>query len=208
MGLWRDRAVPRLTDWSLRGRDVGELRAEVCQGLSGHVLEIGFGSGLNVRFYPDAVERVSAVEPADHGWALSERRRRRSAVPVERTGLDGQRLQEPDDRFDSALVTFSLCTIPDPARALEEVARVLRPGGTLHFLEHGLSPDPDVAGWQSRLEPMQSRLFAGCHLTRDVPALVRAAGFTPTLLRQDYLPGPRAGRPWTYVTLGVAGLPR
>ena len=206
MGLWRDRAVPRLTDWSLRGQDVGALRAEVCEGLTGHVLEIGFGSGLNVRFYPEAVDRVSAVEPADHGWELSARRRARSPVPVERTGLDGQRLDEADDWFDSALVTFSLCTIPDPAQALAEVARVLDPGGTLHLLEHGLSPDQGVARWQSRLEPWQSRMFAGCHLTRDTLGLVRAAGFTTTWSRQQYLPGPRAGHPWTFVTLGVARL--
>jgi SAM-dependent methyltransferase len=205
--MWRDRAVPRLTDWSLRGSEIGELRAEVCAGLTGTVLEIGFGSGLNLRFYPPAVEDVSAVEPSDHGWHLSERRRARASVPVLRTGLDGQLLDEPAERFDSALVTFSLCTIPDPGRALAEVNRVLKPGATLHFLEHGLSPDPGVARWQGRLEPLQERMFAGCHLTRDPPALVRAAGFELVQLRQEYLPGPRAARPWAYGTLGVARAP-
>lgn len=204
MGVWSERAVPRITDWSLRGQEIGERRAEVCAGLCGEVLEIGFGSGLNLRFLPGEVARVSAVEPADRAWGLSQRRRARSSVPVERSGLDGQRLEEPDGRFDSALVTFSLCTIPDPGAALAEVRRVLKPGGTLHFLEHGLSPDPGVARWQHRLEPLQARLFAGCHLTRDAPALVRAAGFDVVDLRQEYLPAPRAGRPWAYGSLGVA----
>ena len=207
MGMWRDRAVPRLTDWALRGPDLDELRAEVCGGLTGEVLEVGFGSGLNLRFLPAAVAQVSAVEPADAGWRLSERRREQASVPVQRTGLDGQVLAEPADRFDSALVTFSLCTIPDPALALSEIARVLRPGGTLHFLEHGLAPDPGVARWQRRLEPLQSAVFAGCHLTRDTPALVRAAGFDVLELRQEYLPGPRVGRPWSYGTVGVAVVP-
>jgi SAM-dependent methyltransferase len=207
MGMWRDRAVPRLTDWALRGPDIDELRAEVCAGLTGEVLEVGFGSGLNLRFLPAAVAGVSAVEPADAGWRLSERRRKQTSVPVQRTGLDGQVLAEPADLFDSALVTFSLCTIPDPALALSEIARVLKPGGTLHFLEHGLAPDPKVARWQRRLEPLQSAVFAGCHLTRDTPALVRAAGLDVLELRQEYLPGPRAGRPWSYGTVGVAGVP-
>ena len=206
MGTWSDRAVPRLTDWALRGPDIDALRAEVCTGLTGDVLEVGFGSGLNLRFLPAAVERVSAVEPADTGWRLSERRREQASVPVQRTGLDGQVLEEPADRFDSALVTFSLCTIPDPARALSEIARVLKPGGTLHFLEHGLAPDPGVARWQRRLEPLQSAVFAGCHLTRDTPALVRAAGFDVLELRQEYLPGPRVGRPWAYGSVGVAAV--
>lgn len=207
MNVWRDRAVPRLTDLALRGPDIDGLRAEVCTGLSGEVLEVGFGSGLNLRFYPADVERVSAVEPADHGWNLSARRRERTPVPVQRTGLDGQRLEEPADRFDAALVTFSLCTIPDPALALSEIARVLKPGGKLHFLEHGLAPDPAVVRWQRRLEPLQSAVFAGCHLTRDTPALVRAAGFDVLQLRQEYLPGPRVARPWSYGTLGVARAP-
>lgn len=199
--------VPRLTDWSLRGEDIDALRTEVCAGLTGRVLEIGFGSGLNLRFLPPAVTSVSAVEPADHAWAIAAARRERSSVPVERSGLDGQRLDAPSGSFDSALVTFSLCTVPDPTQALAEISRVLEPGGRLHFLEHGLAPDPDVARWQRRLEPLQSRLFAGCHLTRDTPALVRAAGFDIVELRQEYLPGPRMGRPWTYGSLGVASAP-
>ena len=204
MGWWSDRVVPHLTDRALRGEEIGELRREACAGLSGRVLEIGFGSGLNLRFLPSAVTEVRAVEPADAGWALSARRRARTATPVQRTGLDGQRLTEADGSVDAALVTFSLCTIPDPTMALAEVRRVLRPGGSLHFLEHGLAPDPGVVRWQRRLDPVQGRVFAGCHLTRDVPALLTDAGFSVADLRAEYLPGPGVARPWSYGYLGRA----
>jgi hypothetical protein len=101
-------------------------------------------------------------------------------------------------------VTFSLCSITDPTLALSEVRRVLKPGGSLHFLEHGLAPDPGVARWQHRLDPVQRRVFAGCHLSRDVPALVQAAGLEMAELRAEYQPGPRVMRPWTYGYLGRA----
>jgi SAM-dependent methyltransferase len=126
---------------------------------------------------------------------------------VERTGLDGQRLEAPDASYDAVLATFTLCTIPDPGAALAEVRRVLRPGGAFHFLEHGLAPDTGVVTWQHRLEPLQRRVFAGCHLTRDVPALVAAGGLDVTMLEQRYLPGPRIGRPWSYGYLGRAVRP-
>lgn len=204
MGVWADRVVPRLTEKALSNDEVGELRAATCAGLHGRVLEIGFGSGLNLPHYPPEVTSISAVDPADTGWALSERRRARSAVPVERTGLDGQRLEAPDASYDAVLSTFTLCTIPDAAAALEEVRRVLGPGGSFHFVEHGLAPDDSVVAWQHRLEPLQKRVFAGCHLTRDIPALVTAAGLEITMLEQRYLPGPRIGRPWSYGYLGRA----
>jgi len=204
MGIWSDRVVPHLTDRALSAPEIAELRAEVCAGLTGRVVEIGFGSGLNLQHLPPEVVSVSAVEPADAGWALSERRRARTDVPVERTGLDGQALVDPDASFDSALVTFSLCTIPDAAAALSEVRRVLRPGGRLHFLEHGLAPDASVARWQRRLDPVQGRVFAGCHLTRDIPALVTGAGLSLDDVRAEYQPGPKVMRPWTYGYLGRA----
>ena len=197
--MWTEHVVPRLTDASLRGHEVGELRGLTCAGLSGRVLEIGFGSGLNVRWYPAEMTAVYAVEPSDLGWRLSERRRARTTIPIERRGLDGQRLDEPDASFDGALSTFTLCTIPDAVAALAEVRRVLRPGGTLRVLEHGVAPDAGVVRWQRRLEPFQRRVAGGCHLTRDVPALVAAAGFAVEETESNYLPGPRINRPWTYV---------
>lgn len=206
MGIWNDRVMPHLVDVALRDPAIGDRRARVCAGLRGQVLEIGFGSGLNVRFYPSEVTGVSAVEPSDVAWRLSEPRRQGSDVPVRRSGLDGQHLAEADASHDAALVTFSLCTIADPALALREVRRVVRPGGRLHFLEHGLAPEAGTQRWQRRLDPVERRVAGGCHLTRDVPALLAREGWTTGSgwLEQAYLPGPAVGRPWTYLSLGVA----
>ncbi len=196
--VWDERVVPRLTDLSLRGHDVGEMREVTCAGLTGRVLELGFGSGLNVRWYPPEVTSVTAIEPSDLGWQISERRRARTALTIDRAGLDGQRLDLPDDSHDSALVTFSLCTIPDPLTALREARRVVREGGRLHVLEHGLAPDEPVRRWQRRVEPVQRAVAGGCHLTRDVPAIVARAGWQVEELEQSYLPGPAVSRAWTY----------
>ena len=204
MGVWREHVVPRLADRTLRSPEIGELRAEACAPLRGRVLELGFGGGLNIQWYPPAVTAVAAVEPSDVGWALSERRRARTDVPIERRGLDGQRLDEPDASYDAVLSTFTLCTIPDPVAALSEVRRVLRPDGVLCVLEHGLAPDARVASWQHRLEGIQQRIAGGCHLTRDVPQLVRRAGFEPTRLETSYLEGPTLARPWSYGFLVAA----
>ncbi len=205
MGWWCERVVPVLTDRTLRGKEIGELRAETCAGLSGAVLELGFGSGLNLRHLPGSVRRIDAVEPSDRGWEISERRRDRSEVPVERVGLDGERIEAAGSTYDHVLCTFTLCTIPDAAAALREVRRVLRPGGTFAFLEHGLAPTPRTARWQRRLDPLQRRVAGGCHLSRDVPALVSAAGLDVVDVRAEYLPGPRT--PWTFGYLGTAVRP-
>ncbi len=189
MSWYGERVLPRIIDRTCGFKALQPHRERVCAGLHGRVLELGFGSGLNVPFYPDAVTSVAAVEPADLGWELAAERIAASSVPIERIGLDGQALPLPDSSCDTALSTWTLCTIPDVTAALREVRRVLRPGGTFHFVEHGLAPDEKVRRWQHRLEPIQKRVAGGCHLTRPIVDQLTEAGFTVVAVEEFYEPG-------------------
>ncbi|MFC9895577.1 methyltransferase domain-containing protein [Nocardia sp. NPDC127579] len=201
MGFYGDRIVPRLVEVACGMRINNPQRQRVCAGLHGRVVEIGFGSGLNVPFYPDTVDAISAVEPADLGWKLAEKRLARATVPIERAGLDGQSLPFEDDSFDAALSTWTLCTIPDVQAALGEVRRVLVPGGTFHFVEHGLAPDDRVRTWQHRLNPIQRACAGGCNLNRPIRQLIEQAGFEIREADEFYADGPK---PLAALTLGVA----
>jgi SAM-dependent methyltransferase len=204
MGFYREQVLPRLVDWACGTPGMAKWRSQVVEGLRGRVVEVGFGSGLNVEHYPSEIDVVLAVEPAAVARRLARKRITAGTITIEHIGVDGQSLPIADASCDAALSTFTLCTVPDPAVALSEIFRVLRPSGEFHFLEHGISPDPGVASWQRRLEPLQRRLADGCHLTRDSAALVTRAGFRLERCEQAYAKGPK---PWSYFTLGVAAKP-
>lgn len=202
MGVYDDQVLPRLMDKVMDNPAMRKGRAKATAGLRGEVLEIGFGSGLNVPHYPDTVTRVAGVEPSTVATGLARPRIARSTIPVEIVGLDGQRLDQPDEAYDTALSTWTMCTIPDAVAALREVHRVLKPGGTLHFIEHGHAPDEGVARWQQRIEPIHKRLAGGCHLSRRITDLVEDAGFELVDVKHYYVP--RTPRPWGYEYVGVA----
>lgn len=201
MGFYNEHVVPRLVDVACGTGGLERWRRSVTDGLFGEVVEIGFGAGRNVPFYPDAVRVVNAVEPSITSLKLAYKRNAAARVRIEHVGLDGGSIGLGDESCDGALMTFTLCTVPDPELVLSEIMRVLRPGGKLHFLEHGIAPDHSVAAWQRRLEPWEKRFADGCHLTRDAESLVEGAGFSPERIEQRYARGPK---PWSYFTLGVA----
>jgi SAM-dependent methyltransferase len=205
VGVWAEQVVPRITDVALGTPDVRALRERAVSGARGEVVELGSGSGPTLPLYPAAVTSVRAVEPSAVARRLAARRVAAARVPVEHVGLDladpSADLPLPDASADTVVSTFTLCTVPDVERALREVRRVLRPDGRFLFLEHGLSPDPRTARWQHRLDGLQQRLFAGCHLTRPIDALVRDAGMEVVDLAHDRLRGPG---PMSYLYLGAA----
>lgn len=201
MGIYQDRVLPRLTHAAMNRRDLAPIRARVSAGLAGEVLEIGFGSGLNVPHYPAAVTRIRAVDPAAAGQKLAASRVAASPAPVEYIGLDGQALPVEAASIDHVLTTWTLCTIPDAGLALAEIRRVLRPGGALHFVEHGRSPDTRVAAWQDRLTPMQRRVAGGCHLNRPIDRLLASSGLSLTRMENYYVKGPQ---PFGYTFEGTA----
>lgn len=201
VGFYGNQILPRVVDKILAGKEFTMIRARVAVGLTGDVLEVGFGSGLNVPHYPTQVERVLAVDPATVGRKLAAKRVAASPVPVEYVGLDGVALPVDAGSVDHVLITWTLCTIPDVDSALGEIHRVLRPGGQMHFAEHGRSPDPKVAKAQDRLTPFQRRWAGGCHLNRPIDRLIERAGFTFSRMDNFYMKGPK---PTGYMFEGLA----
>lgn len=198
MGWYRDHVFVRLMNRLCNTAETRRIRAEVCAPLSGVVLEVGFGTGLNLVHLPPMVTKLLAVDPMERGRELGADRIADSSVPVEFVGLDGESIALADDSVDDALATWTLCSIPDPVRAVREIARVLRPGGRLHFAEHGLAPDAGVEKWQHRLNPVQKRMACGCHLDRDIPSIIERGGMTVTSLDTFYAEGDPKTLGWTF----------
>jgi SAM-dependent methyltransferase len=202
VSLYRDKILPRVINVVMNTKQTRDIRARVCAGLAGDVVEIGFGTGLNLPYLPPAVTRLRAVEPAGLGVRLASERINKAAIPVEIVGLDGQRLPIADASADAVLCTWSLCTIPDPVAAVREMRRVLRPGAALHFVEHGLAPDPSVRVWQRRLNGIQQRVAGGCHLNRDIPTILAAGGLQTARLETYY--GKGDPKPFGFLYEGTA----
>ena len=198
MGFYRDRVFPRVVNIACNSKETRRIRSMVCSSLAGEVLEIGFGSGLNLPHLPPAVTRLRAVDPSERGRALAAHRLASSPVPVEFVGLDGQVLELEDHCVDAALTTWTLCTIPDPVAAVREISRVLRPGGSLSFAEHGASPDAKVRRWQDRLNGVEQRIACGCNLNRDIASIIEDGGMTITSLDTFYAKGDPKIVGWTF----------
>jgi ubiquinone/menaquinone biosynthesis C-methylase UbiE len=192
MSLWSTHVLPRLVEKACRSHTIKEERARWVPRAHGRTLEIGVGSGLNLAFYdPARVEKVTGIDPSEPLLARARERARGGPVPVELVLGCAEALPFPDASFDSALVTYSLCSVEDPGRALAEIRRVLRDDGELLFVEHGLAPDPGPRRWQQLLTPLWRRVSGNCHLDRDVFAALREGGFRVEDARAEYGEGAR-----------------
>lgn len=178
MGLYATQIFPRLMDWVMARPAFSQLREALLQLASGEVLEIGFGTGLNLRHYPTTITRLSIVDPATLLPAKVARRMAAAPYPIQTTHVTAENLPFPDQHFDYVVSTWTLCTIPDPVQALQEVARVLKPEGHFLFLEHGRSEDQKIAAWQDRLNPIQNVMGCGCHLNRQIDRLITQSGLS------------------------------
>jgi ubiquinone/menaquinone biosynthesis C-methylase UbiE len=187
MGFYSQVIVPFLCDFGLDRPFVARYRRELLAHASGTILEIGFGTGLNLPCYPPHVRKITAVEPNSGMYRRARRRIKQAGIEVDRRVLGGERLPFADGTFDCVVSTFTLCSIEEVAQALREVYRVLQVGGKFLFLEHGLSPELHIQKWQHRLNWLQVRLAGGCHLDRDMRALVTAEPFASVQLDQFYI---------------------
>ena len=201
MGFYDRHILPRLLELAMRNRRLDFYRQRAIASARGLVLEIGVGSGLNLALYGPAVEGVCAIDPAPELLALASQRLEEAQVPVSLMQASGEDLPFADAVFDTVVTTWTLCSIADPVAALNEVRRVLKPRGSLVFVEHGLSPEARVARWQHALTPCWRRIGGGCHLDRKMDDLIRAAGFRLDPIETGYMPGPK---PWTFMYQGRA----
>ncbi|MEM9908877.1 MAG: class I SAM-dependent methyltransferase [Cyanobacteria bacterium P01_D01_bin.44] len=172
MSLYSQVIFPRLLDWSMSGQPFARYRQNLLSSVQGNVLEIGFGTGLNLSHYPDSVKSLTVVDPNPGCNAIAAQRIKASSMTVEMRLLSGERLPFTEASFDSVVSTWTLCSIPKVEQALQEIYRVLKPGGHFFFIEHGLSPQAGIRTWQNRLTPLQKRIADGCHLNRPMKDLV------------------------------------
>jgi SAM-dependent methyltransferase len=201
MGLYGDHILPRAVALAMGGKGFREQRLAALAGVRGRVLELGFGSGHNLAFYPEGVTEVLALEPALLNRKLAAKRIAASSLPVQWVGLRGEEIPLDANSVDSVASTWTMCTIPNLAATLKETRRVLAPSGKLHFIEHGLSADPGVARWQRRLNPIQKIWAGGCHLDRKIDEAILGAGFEIEKLENFHMHGPKVA---TYLYRGVA----
>lgn len=201
MGLYQKWILPRLTDLVMRNAEATRYRSQVVPLARGTVLEIGAGSGLNFQFYGAPVERLYALDPSEELLGMARKRAAEATVPVEFLLHSGEEIPLADRSCDTVVTTWTLCTIPDPVKALGEMKRVLKPSGTLLFAEHGAAPEPRVRGWQERLNPLWRRITGGCNLNRSIATLMADAGFNVVNLQREYAKG---FRPMSYIYFGNA----
>ncbi len=203
LGIWYEqRILPHLIHYACGTGSIMKQRALLIPEAEGLVLEVGLGTGHNLPFYrPDRVKRIHAVDPALAMHALAEKQARQISIPVEMVPLAMERIDADSAQFDTVVCTFTLCSIADVEAALQEMRRVLRPEGHLLFCEHGLAPTESVQRWQRRLNPVWKPLAGGCHLDRDIPGLLKRAGFRIEDMHSGYVRGPR---PMTWVYRGRA----
>lgn len=192
MSFYAERVLPHLIDFACSTRPQHKQREKVVHLAEGDVLEIGFGSGLNLPFYDAAkVRKIFGLEPSEGMRRKAQLAVESSDIEVEFIDLPGEEIPLENHSVDTVLMTYTLCTIPDPVKALEGMRRVLKPGGRLIFCEHGRAPDEDVRRWQSRLNPPWRRVAGGCNMNRDIPELLGEGGFEITMDERMYIPGPR-----------------
>ncbi len=173
MGFYSQVIFPRLLDWSMAGPDMAKYRQEILTQVQGEVLEIGFGTGLNLPYYPKQIQKITTVDVNPGVNQLAQKRIQESSITVDNRVLNGEKLPMADGTFDSVVSTWTLCSIANVDQAIQEIYRVLKPGGRFFFIEHGLSEDPGVQIWQHRLNPIQKVIGDGCHLDRDIQTLVK-----------------------------------
>jgi ubiquinone/menaquinone biosynthesis C-methylase UbiE len=201
MNVYDKWILPRLTDLAMRNNEATRYRSQVVPQACGTVLEIGVGSGLNLPFYGASVNRLFALDPSEELLRMARKKAESAPFPVEFLAHRGEEIPSDDRSFDTIVTTWTLCTIPDPLKALKEMRRVLKPGGTLLFAEHGLAPDANVRAWQQRLNPVWRRFTGGCNLNRKMDELIQVAGFTIVQLETAYAKGLR---PMSYIYSGCA----